>query len=75
MPAGGDGTKSKGDSDDSQHHAEEQISRGLAVAIGLFGLLPGLLLGYVFYRTRSIWPGAIWHTSISGVALLFWPHT
>jgi membrane protease YdiL (CAAX protease family) len=50
-------------------------SLGLALAIGLFGLLPGLLLGYVFYRTRSIWPGAIWHTSISGVALLFWPHT
>jgi membrane protease YdiL (CAAX protease family) len=50
-------------------------SLGLALAIGLFGLLPGLLLGYVFYRTRSIWPGAIWHTSITGVALLFWPHT
>jgi membrane protease YdiL (CAAX protease family) len=50
-------------------------SLGLAVAIGLFGLLPGLLLGYVFYRTRSIWPGAIWHTSFSGVGLLFWPHT
>jgi len=50
-------------------------SLGLALAIGLFGLLPGLLLGYVFYRTRSIWPGAIWHTSFSGVALLFWPHT
>jgi membrane protease YdiL (CAAX protease family) len=50
-------------------------SLGLSLAIGLFGLLPGLLLGYVFYRTRSIWPGAIWHTSISGVALLFWPHT
>ena len=51
------------------------FSLGLAVAIGLFGLLPGLLLGYVFYRTRSMWPGAIWHTSISSVALLFWPHT
>ncbi len=51
------------------------FSLGLAVAIGLFGLLPGLLLGYVFYRTRSMWPGAIWHTSISNVALLFWPHT
>jgi membrane protease YdiL (CAAX protease family) len=50
-------------------------SLGLALAIGLFGLLPGLLLGYVFYRTRSIWPGAIWHTSIATVALLFWPHT
>jgi membrane protease YdiL (CAAX protease family) len=50
-------------------------SLGLSLAIGLFGLLPGLLLGYVFYRTRSIWPGAIWHTSFTGVALLFWPHT
>lgn len=50
-------------------------SLGLALAIGLFGLLPGLLLGYVFYRARSIWPGAIWHTSIASVALLFWPHT
>jgi membrane protease YdiL (CAAX protease family) len=47
-------------------------SLGLSLAIGLFGLLPGLLLGYVFYRTRSIWPGAIWHTSFSGVGLLFW---
>jgi membrane protease YdiL (CAAX protease family) len=50
-------------------------SPSLALAIALFGLLPGLLLGYAFYRTRSIWPGAIWHTSITGVALLFWPHT
>jgi membrane protease YdiL (CAAX protease family) len=50
-------------------------SLGLALAIGLFGLLPGLLLGYVFYRTRSMWPGAIWHTSIATVGLLFWPHT
>jgi membrane protease YdiL (CAAX protease family) len=50
-------------------------SLGLSLAIGLFGLLPGLLLGYVFYRTRSIWPGAIWHTSIASVGLLFWPHT
>jgi len=45
------------------------------VPITLFGALPGLVLGYLFYRTRSIWPGAIWHTSFSGVALLFWPHT
>jgi membrane protease YdiL (CAAX protease family) len=43
----------------------------LAAAIGFFGLLPGLLLGYVFYRTRSMWPGAIWHTSFSGVGLVF----
>lgn len=47
-------------------------SLGLSIAVGLFGALPGLLLGYVFYRTRSMWPGAIWHTSFSGVGLLFW---
>jgi hypothetical protein len=29
------------------------------------------VLGYLFYRTRSIWPGAIWHTSITGVGLMF----
>lgn len=46
-------------------------SLGLALAIGLFGLLPGLLFGYLFYRTRSIWPGAIWHTSITGVGVMF----
>jgi membrane protease YdiL (CAAX protease family) len=51
------------------------FSPGLALGIALFGLLPGLLLGYVFYRTRSMWPGAIWHTSFSGVGLLFWPRT
>jgi membrane protease YdiL (CAAX protease family) len=33
--------------------------------------LPGLVLGYLFYRTRSIWPGAIWHTSITGVGVMF----
>ena len=46
-------------------------SLGLSLAIALFGLLPGVLLGYVFYRTRSIWPGAIWHTSMSNVGLPF----
>ena len=25
----------------------------------------GLVWGYLFYRTRSIWPGAVWHTSTS----------
>jgi membrane protease YdiL (CAAX protease family) len=43
----------------------------LALAIGFFGALPGLVLDYLFYRTRSIWPGAIWHTSITGVGLMF----
>ena len=45
-------------------------SLGLSLAIALFGLGEGLVLGYVFYRTRSIWPGAIWHTSITGVGLI-----
>lgn len=43
----------------------------LAVAIGLFGALSGLVFGYLLYRTRSIWPGVIWHTSITGVGLMF----
>lgn len=47
------------------------LSLGLALAIALFGLGEGLLFGYLFYRTRSVWPGAIWHTSITGVGLIF----
>jgi membrane protease YdiL (CAAX protease family) len=43
----------------------------LAVPMGLFGALNGFVFGYLFYRTRSIWPGVIWHTSITGVGLMF----
>jgi membrane protease YdiL (CAAX protease family) len=43
----------------------------LALPTGLFGALSGLVFGYLFYRTRSIWPGMIWHTSITGVGLMF----
>ena len=43
----------------------------LAVAVGLFGALSGLVFGYLFYRTRSIWPGVIWHTSITGLGVMF----
>jgi membrane protease YdiL (CAAX protease family) len=39
--------------------------------MGLLGTVSGILFGYVFYRTRSIWPGVIWHTSISGLGLMF----
>jgi len=42
-----------------------------ALAVALFGGLQGLVFGYLFYRTRSIWPGAIWHTSITGVGVMF----
>jgi membrane protease YdiL (CAAX protease family) len=45
---------------------------GLPLWIVIPGLLltptaepTGLAWGYLFYRTRSIWPGAIWHTSTS----------
>jgi membrane protease YdiL (CAAX protease family) len=47
------------------------VSPWVALATGLFGLLPGLLLAYLFYRTRSIWPGVIWHTSITGLGVMF----
>jgi membrane protease YdiL (CAAX protease family) len=43
----------------------------LALPMGLLGALQGLVFGYLFYRTRSIWPGVIWHTSITGVGLMF----
>jgi membrane protease YdiL (CAAX protease family) len=46
------------------------ISPWLAPAIALFGVGEGLMFAYVFYRTRSIWPGAIWHTAITGVGLI-----
>ena len=42
-----------------------------AVPITLFGALPGLAFGYLYYRTRSIWPGAIWHTSVTGIGVMF----
>ena len=31
----------------------------------------GLAWGYLFYRTRSIWPGAVWHTSTSVLGCTF----
>lgn len=42
----------------------------LAIPIGLLGP-NGLLWGYLYYRTRSIWPGVMWHTAISGIGTLF----
>jgi len=42
-----------------------------AVPITLFGALQGMVFGYLYYRTRSIWPGAIWHTSITGLGVMF----
>jgi membrane protease YdiL (CAAX protease family) len=42
-----------------------------AVPITLFGGLSGLVWGYLYYRTRSIWPGAIWHTSVTGIGVMF----
>jgi membrane protease YdiL (CAAX protease family) len=42
-----------------------------ALAAALFGALPGLMFGYLFYRMRSIWPGAIWHTSVTGIGVMF----
>lgn len=51
--------------------AGSHIPLWLAIPIGLFGTIQGLVFGYLFYRTRSIWPSAIWHTSISGLGLMF----
>jgi membrane protease YdiL (CAAX protease family) len=36
------------------------------------GLQPtGLIWGYLCYRTRSIWPGVLWHTSFMTLGVLF----
>ena len=31
----------------------------------------GLAFGYLYYRTRSIWPGVIWHTATGSVGVPF----
>ncbi len=31
----------------------------------------GLIWGYLFYRTRSIWPGVLWHTSFLTLGVVF----
>ena len=32
----------------------------------------GLIWGYLCYRTRSIWPGVLWHTSGTVFGIVFW---
>jgi membrane protease YdiL (CAAX protease family) len=32
----------------------------------------GLIWGYLCYRTRSIWPGVLWHTSSTVFGVSFW---
>lgn len=61
----------------SLFHVPSALASGrspMLAVIGVFlpGLqLTGLTLGYLWYRTRSIWPGAIWHTSITGFGVMF----
>jgi membrane protease YdiL (CAAX protease family) len=42
----------------------------LAVSL-LFSQPTGLVFGYLYYRTRSIWPGVLWHASIGMLGTLF----
>jgi membrane protease YdiL (CAAX protease family) len=37
----------------------------------LFSQPTGLVFGYLYYRTRSIWPGVLWHTSFGTLGTLF----
>jgi len=32
----------------------------------------GLIWGYLCYRTRSIWPGVLWHTTGTVFGITFW---
>jgi membrane protease YdiL (CAAX protease family) len=41
------------------------------VAEHLAGQPTGLIWAYLFYRTRSVWPGILWHTSFTTVGWLF----
>ena len=51
--------------------AGSRLQLWAALASALLGALPGLMFGYLFYRARSIWPGVIWHTSITGLGVMF----
>jgi membrane protease YdiL (CAAX protease family) len=58
-------------------HIPSYLARGesvspLALAASVLAPQPtGLIWGYLFYRTRSIWPGVIWHTSFTTLGVLF----
>ncbi|HEY0251696.1 MAG TPA: CPBP family intramembrane glutamic endopeptidase [Kofleriaceae bacterium] len=41
------------------------------VVEGLSNQPTGLVWGYLYYRTRSVWPGIVWHTSFTTLGLLF----
>lgn len=41
------------------------------VVLGSLTSYTGLVWGYLFYRTRSIWPGVLWHTSYTVLGVLF----
>ena len=61
----------------SLFHVPSALASGRSPALAVIGVfLPGLQLtgltwGYLWYRTRSIWPGAIWHTSVTGFGVMF----
>jgi membrane protease YdiL (CAAX protease family) len=42
------------------------------VARSLANQPTGLVWGYLCYRTRSVWPGVLWHTAASVFAFLFY---
>jgi membrane protease YdiL (CAAX protease family) len=49
-------------------HVPIEISRGVSPLMALLGILSigypsGLIWGYVYLRTRSIVPGALWHAA------------
>lgn len=40
--------------------------------LGGLGNAPALAWGYLYLRTRSVWPGAIWHAAHVSLAPAFW---
>jgi membrane protease YdiL (CAAX protease family) len=61
-------------------HVPSIVARGVGpdwwMLLGASLLTPGpqptgLVWAYLFYRTRSIWPGVLWHTSFITLGVLF----
>ena len=55
-------------------HVPANIGSGLPLGYAIFGVFiqpTGLTWAYLWYRTGSIWPGAIWHLSVSGLGVMY----
>lgn len=53
-------------------HQDGNLSLGTAMMRMFFGGQPtGIVWAYLFYRTRSLWPGILWHASYTVLGYVF----